>query len=260
VSDQHYIVLAHGGAGSDDAHADGTEAACARGLEALRSGQSVLTAAVETVVVLEDDSRFNAGIGSRRRADGSVQMDASVMDSDRRFGAVAVVEGFRNPVKIAEALTESDTHVLAGAGARQYALAQGIPEFDFSAVDSPQSGGTDTVGCVVYDGEKFAAGLSTGGTGGSLAGRVGDVPLLGCGLYAGPYGAVVATGKGEAISLNMTAFRAYQMLEEGMGPNFVLDEVLDWFDDAEDIGLLLVNRKDSAGGSNRSMAWSRLTA
>ncbi len=88
---------------------------------------------------------------------------------------------------------------------------------------------------------------------------MGDVPLIGCGLYAGPYGAVAATGKGEAIARNMTAFRAYQMMEEGMGPQFVLEEVLDWFEDDEDIGLLLINRKSSAAGSNRSMAWAELT-
>lgn len=256
----YHCILTHGGAGSDAAFRDGAETACRMGMDALGQGTGALEAAVRGVVALENDGRFNAGVGSRARADGSVQMDACVMDSDGRFGAVAVVEGFRNPVLIAHKLMASEHCMRAGRGAAEFAL-----EHDFETwtgrkgtADASYEG-SDTVGCVAFDGTRFAAALSTGGTGGSPAGRVGDVPLLGCGLYAGPYGAVAATGKGEAIARNMTAFRAYQMLEEGMGPNFVIEEVLDWFEEDEDIGLILMSRKAWAGQSNRSMAWSGLS-
>lgn len=256
MSEDTIKILAHGGAGSNADHKDGAEAACNKALEVMRAGQPVLDCVCEGVVVLENDGRFNAGVGSRARSDGSVQMDAACMDSERRFGSVAVVEGFRHPVMIAKAVTGLPHRVLAGRGAEQFASAQNM--LRWQASEASQSGGTDTVGCVAYDGQHFAAALSTGGTGGSLPGRVGDVPQIGCGLYAGPYGAVCATGHGEAIALNVTAFRAYQMMEEGMGPNFVLEEVLEWFEEDEDIGLLLISRKDSAGGSNRSMAWASL--
>ena len=43
----------------------------------------------------------------------------------------------------------------------------------------------------------FAAALSTGGTSITLYGRVGDVPIYGCGCYAGPAGAVACTGFGD---------------------------------------------------------------
>ena len=112
------------------------------------------------------------------------------------------------------------------------------------------------MGAVMYDGKSFAAALSTGGTGGSIPGRVGDVPLIGCGLFVGDHGAVAATGHGEAIAMKLTAFRAYQMLENGEKCHDVLKEVIGWFDASEDIGLLLVTRNDSDAGSNRSMAWS----
>jgi isoaspartyl peptidase/L-asparaginase-like protein (Ntn-hydrolase superfamily) len=85
---------------------------------------------------------------------------------------------------------------------------------------------------------------------------VGDVPLIGCGLYAGSHGAVAATGNGEAIAMNLTAFRAYQLLEKGMKSQEVLEEVVSWFGDSLDIGLLVVTPKDYAAGSNRSMPWS----
>ena len=32
-----------------------------------------------------------------------------------------------------------------------------------------------------------------------------------------------------------------------------------WFEDSQDIGLLIVSHQGHAGGSNRSMAWSTLT-
>ena len=116
---------------------------------------------------------------------------------------------------------------------------------------------TDTVGCVAFDGKNFAAGLSTGGIRGAIPGRVGDVPLIGCGLYAGPAGAVAATGDGEAITMHLPAIRAYQMLERGDAPEKVLQKVLHWFHLSNNaFGLIMVNRTGYAGGSNRSMAWS----
>src|SRR6185295_9463188 len=59
----------------------------------------------------------------------------------------------------------------------------------------------DTVGAVVRDSHgRFASTASTGGTVYMLRGRVGDSPLMGCGVYAGPYGAGAATGVGEEIA------------------------------------------------------------
>ena len=46
------------------------------------------------------------------------------------------------------------------------------------------------------------------------------------------------------------------MLEDGMNPERVLGEVLDWFEDGQDIGLLLVTKEGRAAGSNRAMAWA----
>ena len=260
MADNKIVVLAHGGAGSKNEYSDGADRACAEGLSARRSGAAVLESVCRAVTVLEDDSRFNAGIGSALRADGSAQMDAACMDSANRFGSVAVVEGFKNPIYIALAITKIENRVLAGAGAARFAREKGLELLDPSCLTRKRQGGsdsvTDTVGAVMFDGESFAAALSTGGIGGSIPGRVGDVPLIGCGLYAGSHGAVAATGNGEAIAMNLTAFRAYQLLEKGMKSQAVLNEVVSWFGDSLDIGLLVVTPKDYAAGSNRSMPWS----
>lgn len=252
-----FALLAHGGAGSDNANSDGTDRACERGLELMQSGSSALDAACAAVEVLENDGRFNAGVGSRRRDDGSIQMDAACMDGARhKFGAVAVVEGFQNPVHIAHALLGEPYHLLAGDGAARYAAERGFTALDENRVRGTGAKSSDTVGAVAWDGKQFAAALSTGGTGKSWRGRVGDVPLIGCGLYAGSSGAVAATGHGESIALNMTAYRAYQLLEAGASADAVMQEALRWFEAAQDIGILVVGAKDWAGGSNRSMAWS----
>jgi beta-aspartyl-peptidase (threonine type) len=60
----------------------------------------------------------------------------------------------------------------------------------------------DTVGCVALDqAGHFAAGTSTGGTPNKMPGRVGDVPMVGCGFYADDeVGAASCTGWGESIA------------------------------------------------------------
>ena len=256
LPDKQLYVVAHGGAGSKNEHSDGAHAAARGGLVRLREGESALESVCFAITVLEDDNRFNAGVGSKKRSDGSVQMDAACMDAQGRFGAVAALEGFRNPIRIAQAVMESPHTLLAGPGAAQFASQRKFTPWVPGEESSCEDPVSDTVGCVVYDGETFVAGLSTGGTGDSIPGRVGDVPIFGSGLYAGSDGAVAATGNGEIITLHLTAYRVYQMLERGTDPQIALKTGLSWFESNVDIGLILVSRKGYAGGSNRTMAWA----
>jgi L-asparaginase / beta-aspartyl-peptidase len=260
-----YILLTHGGAGSKDEYKDGTLHAAKVGLKVIKSGATLMDSVCRAVAVLEDDSRFNAGVGSHPRSDGSVQMDAAVMDGQGQFGAVAALEGFKNPIHVAHAVTRTQYKVLADRGAAEFAQKAGFETLSADQITargvdfSTSNETTDTVGCVAFDGKSFAAGLSTGGIRGAAPGRVGDVPLIGCGLYAGPAGAVAATGDGETITMHMTAIRAYQMLERGDHPETVLEEVLHWFHPENDaFGLILVSDDGYAAGSNRTMAWSVL--
>ncbi len=258
MPEKQFIILTHGGAGSDNAHSDGTDHACQLGLQRMQAQAPVMDVVCRAVEFLEDDPRFNAGTGSRKRSDGSVRMDAACMDSGRRFGAVSSLQHIKNPIYVARAVADSEYRLLTGEDALEYAIELGFEKMDMARTES-NAPGSDTVGAVAFDGVHFAAALSTGGTGGSRPGRVGDVPLIGCGLYAGEYGAVAATGHGESIALNLTAYRMYEMLERGIVLQEVLETALSWFEEAQDIGLLIVNKKGHAGGSNRSMAWSVLT-
>jgi beta-aspartyl-peptidase (threonine type) len=123
-------AVAHGGVGTPEGEASGCRAAVDEALAALAAGADPLDAAVAGTVVLEDDPRYNAGTGSVVRLDGSVQMDASVMESAGRFGAVAAVERVRNPVKVARAVLETPHLLLAGDGATQLARVLGLPDYD----------------------------------------------------------------------------------------------------------------------------------
>src|SRR5215831_13960071 len=58
------VVLAHGGVGSPPSLSDGPVAAAKRGLGLIDNNEDALGAAIEAVVALEDDSRFNAGTGA----------------------------------------------------------------------------------------------------------------------------------------------------------------------------------------------------
>lgn len=75
---------------------------------------------------------------------------------------------------------------------------------------------SDTVGAVVRDATGLiVSALSTGGVRGKPKGRIGDTPLVGCGLYAtNELGGAASTGIGEDIIRSMLAGRAISELEK----------------------------------------------
>ena len=106
-------------------------AAAARARAVLEQGGDALAAAIEATVYLEDDPRFNAGTGANLRLDGqTVEMDASVMCSDGRFGGVACIERVKNPVRVAARVMKTPHLLLVGAGATAFARRLGFPDHD----------------------------------------------------------------------------------------------------------------------------------
>ena len=306
--------MTHGGAGSSQRFSDGCAAAAARARTVLEQGGDALAAAIEATVHLEDDPRFNAGTGANLRLDGeTVEMDASVMSSDGRFGGVACIERVKNPVRVAARVMDTPHLLLVGAGATAFARRLGFPEYDpitdaarekharalaelrgegdgayvveaspwrrtglasiwnfpgeappvvmvqerasrISSLDAAGDAGCDTVGAVVRDGHgRFAATASTGGTLYMLRGRVGDSPLMGAGVFAGPDGAVAATGVGE-IARRFLSRTVYGWLAEGVPPARAAQRAVDLFPEVIDACVLVVGRGGQAVASNRSMA------
>jgi len=245
-------------------------------LAAASEGSPLAEAVISAMDVLEDDPRFNAGTGSALRADGkSIQMDAAFMASHAAtnshsdspslplsFGAVTCIERIKHPTRVAVSLAKEGASLLSGPGATQFAREHGHTDHDPMTEQAKRRyeaslRGSDTVGCVATDGNGYAAALSSGGLTGSRIGRVGDVPLPGCGLYAGPHGAVAFTGIGEEILRRNTAIRAYDKLGSGVAAPELLEEIHDWFGDVE-FGCILLGPDTHAGGSNRDMAWTFL--
>ena len=286
------IVVCHAGSASSPAHGDGPRRACEEALEVLAQHKGALEAVVTATRSLEDDDRFNAGTGSNLRLDGKcIQMDASCMTSAQQFGAVAAIERVKNPVAVAERLLGTPQVLLVGDGATAFARRCGFGDFDPTTAgakerlrevlsvtgligewtredleqawnfDTPlaEALGGDTVGSVAWDGEVFAAALSSGGTTAVLRGRVGDVPLPGCGLYAGERGAIATTGDGEYIARSLLAYRAYAELERGRTPDQVVEWVLSQLAVSVDVGVIVVDRGGFAGGARDGMAWHGLS-
>lgn len=269
MSEDPLRVLTHGGVGSPEAWTDGTDEALEVARQAVADGQDLIEAACRAVAALEDDPRFNAGTGSNLRADGqTVELDAAVADSQGALGAVACLTRTKNPVRVAQAVAGTDQVLLAGQGATAFARAQGFEEHDLvtdgarrrykkaKAGEPTDRDAEDTVGVVITDGQTSAAALSSGGTRLAPVGRVGDVPLPGCGLYAGRAGAVAATGDGEAIAHQLLAYRVHRLLDAGRDPQQAADDALAWFPEGTTVGLIAVTPEGTGIAATGSMAWS----
>ena len=211
-------LIVHGGAGAahpelQAAQAPGCRDALETGWRLLMGGAGALDAVCAAVARLEDDPAFNAGVGSCLTAEGSVEMDASVMDgSTLRAGAVAVVSRVRHPIELARAIMEDGRHVLlAGCGAETMARSCGLALCEPKELVTARqhelwkqrsaAGATGTVGAVAVDRRgHVAAATSTGGLFYKLPGRIGDSAVIGAGTFADDtLGAASATGQGEAI-------------------------------------------------------------
>lgn len=115
---------------------------------------------------------------------------------------------------------------------------------------------TDTVGAVVRTADgRFAVALSTGGTGLTLYGRVGDVPIYGCGAHAGPAGAVACTGFGEEIIRHAMARLVYERMAAGATAAEAVRAGYEVFDQQWSLGIIAVGQADWAVVANRAMAW-----
>jgi beta-aspartyl-peptidase (threonine type) len=226
-------LIVHGGAGADPASGReelqrGIRDAVAAGWAVLHQGGGAVTAVETAVCAMEDNPRFNAGLGSVLTSEGTVEMDASIMEGDGlTSGAIACVTAMRHPISLARRILDEGRHSFyVGEGAMARARALGIPSCDPEELitDAQRKrlksliGGT--VGAVALDrAGLIAAATSTGGTAGKLPGRVGDSPLIGCGTYAeSTSGGVSCTGDGEAIIRVVLARRTIDILKLAADP------------------------------------------
>jgi L-asparaginase/beta-aspartyl-peptidase (threonine type) len=289
-----YAILVHGGVGSSSRLTGACEAVCTHAFAVLEKGGGALDAAIEAVRLLEDDGRFNAGSGSTLRLDGrTVEMDASVMDSAGRLGAVMALRNARNPVLVARAVSETPHVALAGLGADLFARLMGFePARPLServwkrhqamlrfikegklqkkdvrwkatdvrrlwnfAVPYEEVFSADTVGAVAIDAHGMVAvANSTGGASPMMLGRVGDTAIVGAGFYAGEKAAVAATGIGEEILRRMLAKTIYDLIQGGQEISSACEQGIAMFSHAVPVGIIAISRAGYAIAANRRMA------
>ena len=251
----HPIAIAvHGGAGSlkklnlsaekQKAYADTLELALKAGYHVLESGGSSTDAVVAAIMVMENSVLFNAGKGSVLTHEGTIEMDAAIMNGKTlKAGALTGVKTIKNPISAAHKIMDSSRFVfLSGKGAENFAKEQGIEIVDTSyfftqyridqlqnalKTDSATLDHSDTtgmietndrngnaeekfgtVGCVAIDRMgNLAAGTSTGGIVNKQYNRIGDSPLIGSGTYANNKTcAVSCTGRGEDFIRQVVAY------------------------------------------------------
>jgi beta-aspartyl-peptidase (threonine type) len=236
-------IIVHGGAGDipselHEAHRQGVRRAVEAGWSVLEASGPAMDAVEAAITIMEDDEAFDAGRGSFLNADGQVELDAGFMDgTDLQVGAVAGVQFIQNPIRLARAVMEKSEHVLlVSQGAQRFAHKMGFSSCDLTDLAIPReferwqkvlfgqtssaqqafAPPTDTVGCVALDrAGHIAAGTSTGGTPNKMPGRVGDVPMVGCGFYAdNQFGGASSTGWGESIAKVLLARLALHHLQQ----------------------------------------------
>lgn len=142
-----FSIAIHGGAGTilrknmspekELLYRKSLEEALGTGFKILSEKGSAIDAVKAAVMLLEDNSLFNAGRGSVFTHEGTHEMDAAIMDGKLlKAGAVAGVRTIRNPIELAHAVMEKSEHVfLSGEGAENFAELEGIktePEEYFS--------------------------------------------------------------------------------------------------------------------------------
>lgn len=220
------------------------------GYKLLENGNSAIEAVEAAVKVLENCHLFNAGKGSVFTAEGTHEMDASIMDGRTLdAGAVSLISGIKNPISLAKDVMQKSEHVfLAGEGALIFAKENGyelekadyfydefrhnqwlqIKDTDNFQLDhsTKKDSKFGTVGAVACDKDgNIAAATSTGGMTNKKWGRVGDSPMIGAGNYANNETcAVSCTGSGEFFIRGVVAYDVSCLMEH---KNFSLEKAAD---------------------------------
>ena len=224
------------------------KAANERAAEVFKGGGTLLDAIEKGINVPENDPNVTSvGYGGVPNAEGVVELDAAIMDGARhRAGAVCSLHMIKNPISVARLVMEKTRHTtLAGEGAFRFALKMG---FEPQTLLTPQSlqkwqewkadpqhktfwltpENHDTIGMVATDGKgHVVAGCSTSGLAFKIPGRVGDSPLVGCGVYADDnVGAASATGDGDLMTNYCTSISIVHLMARGASPQDACVELL----------------------------------
>jgi len=231
--------------------------------EVLGTGGRALDAVEKGVMDTESAQSCCVGLGANPDRDGFVTLDASIMDEFANCGSVAFLERIKHPISVARRVMEKTPHVmLVGAGAQQFAVAEGFPLEEQKLSDDAQKAYTewlkrseykpvinienkghgpfapeklengewnhDTIGMVAMDANGNLSGsCTTSGMGFKMRGRVGDSPIIGAGLFVdNEAGACTATGQGEDVIRVAGSHTVVELMRQGLSPEAACKSVI----------------------------------
>lgn len=291
---QKSVIVVHGGAGEwqperRKAGVAGVKTAARIGFDVL-SKKSALDAVEAAVESMEDNSVFNAGLGSTFTLDKRIEMEASIMEGESlNAGAVSLLNDVRYPVHLARMIMENTDHIyVVGESAEKLArlfklerrdpatelrlkywntlkdkLKKGEVDYlphTYSLIkENPGLFQLDTVGAVALDSKgNVAAATSSGGIALKLPGRIGDTPLIGCGNYAdNEAGACSATGIGEIAMRLVLAKAVCDEMRAGASAEKAVETLIKLINRrlrnmTNSMGLIAVDKKGGIGVAHNS--------
>ncbi len=220
--------------------------------EILKNGGHSLDAVEAGVRVPEADPNvITVGLGGIPDASGKVTLDACIMDEKGRAGSVTYLQHIVHPVSVARLVMERTPHVmLSGKGALKFALNNGFvkeklltkkrreewkkwkkEQKEFSNkinIENVNEDNHDTIGMLALDKDgRISGACTTSGMGYKMAGRVGDSPIIGAGLFIdGEVGGATATGSGELVMKTVGSFLVVELMRQGMSPSQACEEAV----------------------------------
>jgi len=240
----------------------------------LKSGGRALDAIEAGARVPESDPKnTTVGLGGAPDREGRVTLDACIMDEKGGCGAVVFLEDIEHPISVARMVMEKTPHVmLAGEGARQFALANGFKKTKLLTPESEAAyknwlktsrykpviniENHDTIGILAMDAAgNLSGGCTTSGMAYKMRGRIGDSPIIGAGLFVdNEVGAATATGIGEEVIRVVGSHLVVELMRQGMSPEAACREAVNRIirrngDKAKEmqVGFLALNKSGQHG-------------
>lgn len=244
-----------------------------KALQVIRDGGTAIDGIEAGIRIPEaDPNDMSVGYGGRPDREGHVTLDACIMASNGDCGAVTYMQYIKHPISVARKVMEDTPHViLSGEGATQFAVSQGFTKGNLMTKKSTQEWkewlkqskyapiinieSHDTIGMLAIDQNgNISGGCSTSGLAYKMAGRVGDSPIIGSGLYVdNEVGAATATGMGEAIVKSVGSFLIVELMRQGYSPEEACREAVDRIKKKQDtssiqVGFIALNKKGETSG------------
>ncbi len=222
------------------------ERACKTAWEVLDKNGTALDAVEQGCKIEEADEKDNTvGIGGRPDRDGNVTLDACIMNKNGNYGAVVCMQNIVHPISVARKVMEDTPHVLlAGKGAEKFAVSKGFKQVNLLTAASKKGWeewkktskykpiinieNHDTIGMLAIDKNGDISGAcTTSGLAYKMAGRVGDSPIIGAGLFIdNKIGGATATGMGEEVLKTVGSFLIVELMRQGKTPQESCEEAV----------------------------------